>query len=152
MVKTGKVSWQITSYIVNTPKIYKYPRTKKDIQNNPLPKSRKGDKKNKWDTLEIPNKYDKICTGKKVNLITKATPVINSLDNNGQSNIPAMQDLSMGIFEHLDITYWSCVDARLRYTESILKVAAHPKTDQGSNYEKSIYPNMLDTYGHLEIM
>ena len=69
----------------------------------------------------MPIKSDQIYAGIKLNRVTKVLPVINNFDQNGPSVTLTMGELTMIIFDHLDIPSWWNVDSRLRYTECIQK-------------------------------
>ena len=72
-------------------------------------------------TVEISIKSVNIRMVKHIKLLNKLLAVINIFDHNGTDLILTMWNFTMEIFEHLDITSWRSVDARLSYTEKILK-------------------------------
>ena len=47
-------------------------------------------------------------------------PRINTFDHEGTTMVSAMHDLTVGIFEHLNIMAKTDVDQRVKYTEHIL--------------------------------
>ena len=47
--------------------------------------------------------------------------MITSFDNHIPTVVNDMYELNVDTFEHLGIKYWQDIDARIRYTEHILK-------------------------------
>ena len=71
--------------------------------------------------------YDSILTAYKQNLINMQSPFINTFYHKGSVVIIAMCNLTVNVFEHLDITYPMDVNKRIAYIQSILRETAIKK-------------------------
>ena len=60
----------------------------------------------------------------KKNLLKRKFPYINTFDHNGPVVISAMRDLTVGVFENLDVTSTMDVEKRLASTQRILRGSA----------------------------
>ena len=49
--------------------------------------------------------HDKILAATKRNLVKRKFPFIQALDHQGPAVVHAMRDITVGVFEHLEITY-----------------------------------------------
>ena len=63
----------------------------------------------------------------KKNLVKRNLPFIYTFDHEVPIVIRAMQNLTVGVFEHLEITYIFDIDLRIKYTERILRGPALKK-------------------------
>ena len=63
----------------------------------------------------------------KQNLIKIKFPYINTFNHEGPSVIRAMRYITVGVFQHLDITYNFYIDKGIEYTQSILRGMEHKK-------------------------
>ena len=71
--------------------------------------------------------YDSSLAAFNKNLVKRKFPYIDMFDHEGPAVISAIRDLTVGVFEHLDITSPMDVGNRLAYTQSILRGAALKK-------------------------
>ena len=75
----------------------------------------------------ILDSYDSILTASKQNLIKMQSPYINTFYHEGSVVIIAMYNLTVNLFEHLDITYPMDVNKRIAYIQRILRETAIKK-------------------------
>ena len=64
--------------------------------------------------------YDSILAVSKQNLVKRQFPYIDTFDNEGPVIINAMRDLSVRVFEHLEIISLTDLDKRLAYMQRII--------------------------------
>ena len=86
-----------------------------------------GDETKKWEEAEILVVYDSSLAASKQKLAKRQFPYIDMFDQEGPIVISAMHDLTVGVFEHLEIISLTDVDKRLACTQRILRGAVLKK-------------------------
>ena len=66
----------------------------------------------------------------KQNLVKRKFPYINTFDHGGPAVASAMRDLTIGVFEYLEITSHMELDQRISYTQIVLIGSALKNTRQ----------------------
>ena len=80
-----------------------------------------GNKTKKLEESEIFFINDSILMASNQNLVKRRFPFINMFNHKGPYVISAMRYLTVGVFEHIDITSILDIDIKIKYTEGILR-------------------------------
>ena len=86
-----------------------------------------GDGNEKGEEAEILVIYYSSLAAFKQNLVNRNFPYIDTFDHEGPAVISAMRNLTVVVFEHLDITSHINLDKMLAYTQRTLRGDAHKK-------------------------
>ena len=80
--------------------------------------------------LEIRVIYNSSLTASKQNLVKRKFPYIDTFDNEGPTLFSAVHNLTIGLFEHLEITSPIKVYKRVAYMQRILRGSAFKKYEE----------------------
>ena len=89
-----------------------------------------GDDTEKVEESEILVVYDSSLAASKKNLIKRQFPYIDTFDHEGPVVINVMRNLTVRVFEHLEIILPTDVDKMLAYTQRILRGSALKNTER----------------------
>ena len=97
-----------------------------------------GDETEKGEDTETLFVYDLSLAASKQNLAKRHFPYIGKLDHEGPMVINTMRDLTVRMFENLDINSPTNVDKRLAYTQRILRGSTLKKISRGSGNVQAV--------------